>query len=212
VEIKKVRGHFLNTDNETDRQTDSDSGYKTNLTVKVPSSWAVEEAPPPEDLAEQTEAPVIMNAKPNYPNKKPAKNNFNKNRRRGGRTTDGEFTDTEAYQSDANPEQSRPAATNNNGPLSYAQLLNPNARRPSPRTENNNTKSAKNSPEKKEAATVVDQNNNVVKQAGGDAGHSNMNRKGKQQYEKTNGDKPLPQRQNRNRGPAQKKTLQQPAK
>lgn len=102
VEIKKVRGHFLNTDGETDRQTESDSGYAQNLTVKLPTSWAVEEFPPAEDLAEEQ---AMQKAKLQKQKQDKLKQNTvkNNNRNRRNQTDTEGVTDTEAYQSDAAP-------------------------------------------------------------------------------------------------------------
>jgi vacuolar-type H+-ATPase subunit I/STV1 len=194
TEIKKTRGHFVNTDGETDRVTDSESGLKSDLSIKIPTSWAVPEFPPTED---ENESKKIQKSS-NRPGS--ARNN---NRNRRNQNTDTEYTDTEAYQSDA-------------GPPSFAQLLNPNARSPRAKKPVENRangdsnkimeKSEKNQPQ-------VDANNNIV--GNGDNNNNNNNNnmaKGsykKQQYNNNkqnnnynsnnSGDKPLPQRTNNNK-------------
>jgi len=197
VEIRKVRGHFLNTDGETDRQTDSDSGYKTNLT-----SWAVEESPPPEDLIEDQQQQQKSNQVQKKAVVRPgsAKNN-NRNRRKNN--TDTEFTDTEANQSDA-----APAPVNQSGVPSFAQLLNPNSK--SPRAVKPDTKAS--GDKKIEKPQQLDMNNNVV--GNGDAKvekpykkpyNNNNNYKKPAQENNSTGDKPLPQRNNNKRQNRNKK-------
>jgi hypothetical protein len=184
VEIKKVRGHFLNTDGETDRQTDSDSGYKTNLTVKLPTSWAVEESPPPEDLIEEEKA-IVVKPVQNKRNNRPTSAKNNRNRRANNQTTDGEFTDTDAYATDAGQQSdARPTG----GVPSFAQLLNPNAGK-SPRNEKPPAQKAAGDSKK---ATVDLNNNNIVGN-----GDSKPQAKKAPVKKAGDGDKPLPQRQNK---------------
>lgn len=189
VEIKKVRGHFLNTDGETDRQTDSDTGYKSNLTVKIPTSWAVEESPPPEDLVPEKPKQKANN-RPGS-----AKNN---NRNRRNQNTDTEYTDTEAYQSDAAP-------LNNDGPKSFAQLLNPNSR--SPRSQKPVSK-ANGDNKQIEKPVQVDANNNVIGNGDAKPVKKQNNNKSNNNKSQETGDKPLPQRQNNKRQNRNKKYLE----
>jgi hypothetical protein len=185
TEIKKTRGHFINTDGETDRLTDSESGLKSDLSIKIPTSWAVPEFPPTEDESKP---------KPSSSNRPGSAKNNNRNRR--NQNTDTEYTDTEAYQSDA-------------GPPSFAQLLNPNARSPRAKKPENKAKGDHNKIiEKSEKVQEVDANNNII----GNGDNSKNNNKGgykKQQYNNNkqnnnynsnnSGDKPLPQRTNNNK-------------
>merc|ERR1711976_600694 len=102
----------------------------------------------------EEEKATVVKPVQNKRNNRPTSAKNNRNRRANNQTTDGEFTDTDAYATDAGMQSDAKPA----GVPSFAQLLNPNSGR-SPRAEKPAPQKAAGDPKK---ITTVDQNNNAV--------------------------------------------------